>query len=253
MKPTEAIAALGALAHEHRLTIFRLLVEQGPEGLPAGTIAEKVGLQPSSLTFHLQHLTRAGLLVPRRASRQIFYAADFAAMSSLVGYLTENCCSAGGASCSADCEPAVVQLATPADRPTVRSLLAEARLPVEDLELAANLSFWVVRSDSGRPVAAIGLERHGTIGLLRSLVVAPAQRRQGLARTLVDALEQHANDAGMAQLVLLTETAESFFRRLGYAVIDRDQAPSGVTSSAEFRTLCSATAVCMTKLLPASH
>ena len=105
MKPTEAITALGALAHEHRLTIFRLLVEQGPDGLPAGVIAERVGLQPSSLTFHLQHLTRAGLLIATRASRQIFYAADFAAMSSLVEYLTENCCIASGASCSEECQP----------------------------------------------------------------------------------------------------------------------------------------------------
>ena len=104
-----AIAALSALAHEHRLTIFRLLVEQGPEGLPAGVIGEKVGLQPSSLTFHLQHLTRAGLLVPRRASRQILYAADFAAMNLLVGYLTENCCAAADASCSADCQSAAAE------------------------------------------------------------------------------------------------------------------------------------------------
>jgi DNA-binding transcriptional ArsR family regulator len=88
------------------LTIFRLLVEHGAEGLPAGVIAEKIGLQPSSLTFHLQHLTRAGLLVAKRASRQIFYAADFAAMNSVVGYLTENCCTAPGASCSAECQPA---------------------------------------------------------------------------------------------------------------------------------------------------
>jgi ArsR family transcriptional regulator len=107
MKPVDAIAALSALAHEHRLTIFRLLVQQGPEGLPAGVIAEKIGLQPSSLTFHLQQLARAGLLVPTRASRQIFYAADFAAMNMLVGYLTENCCTAPGASCSAECPPAV--------------------------------------------------------------------------------------------------------------------------------------------------
>jgi ArsR family transcriptional regulator len=109
MKPTEVITALGALAHEHRLTIFRLLVEQGPDGLPAGVIADRVGLPPSSLTFHLQHLTRAGLLVPRRASRQIFYAADFAAMNALVGYLTDNCCSAAAASCSAECRPAVAE------------------------------------------------------------------------------------------------------------------------------------------------
>jgi DNA-binding transcriptional ArsR family regulator len=109
MNATDAIAALSALAHEHRLTIFRLLVEQGPEGLSAGAIAEKVGLQPSSLTFHLQHLTRAGLLTPTRASRQIFYAADFAAMNSLVGYLTDNCCTASGTSCAPDCKPAAVE------------------------------------------------------------------------------------------------------------------------------------------------
>jgi DNA-binding transcriptional ArsR family regulator len=106
MDLTEAVAALGAVAHEHRLTIFRLLIEQGPEGLPAGAIAEKVGLPPSSLTFHLKHLARAGLLVSKRASRQIFYAADFAAMNALVGYLTENCCAAGGHACSTLCEPA---------------------------------------------------------------------------------------------------------------------------------------------------
>ena len=100
MEPTHAIAALSALAHEHRLAIFRLLVEQGPEGLPAGTIAEKLGLPPSSLTFHLQHLTRSGLLASRRSSRQIYYAADFDAMSVLVRYLTENCCIASGASCT---------------------------------------------------------------------------------------------------------------------------------------------------------
>ena len=74
--------------------------------MPAGVIAEKVGLPPSSLTFHLQHLTRAGLLVSRRASRQIFYAADFPTMRSLVGYLTDNCCTASGATCSAERKPA---------------------------------------------------------------------------------------------------------------------------------------------------
>lgn len=104
MKAADAIAALGALAHEHRLAIFRLLVEHGPEGLPAGAIAENVGLVPSSLTFHLQHLTRAGLLTQRRQSRQIFYAADFAAMNAVVGYLTDNCCAASGG-CAADCAP----------------------------------------------------------------------------------------------------------------------------------------------------
>ena len=108
MKSAAAIAALGALAHAHRLAIFRLLVEHGPDGLPAGIIAHTVGLVPSSLTFHLQHLTRSGLLAQRRQSRQIFYAADFAAMNALVGYLTDNCCTASG-SCKTDCEPEVAE------------------------------------------------------------------------------------------------------------------------------------------------
>lgn len=148
---------------------------------------------------------------------------------------------------------AVVHLATAADRPVVRSLLADARLPVADLDLAPQLAFWVVRDDAGRPVGAIGLERHGDVGLLRSLVVAPVRRGHGLGRTLVTALEKQAIAGGIAQLVLLTETAETFFRRLGYTVIERDQAPSAVASSAEFRTLCPATAVCMTKRLSPSH
>jgi ArsR family transcriptional regulator, arsenate/arsenite/antimonite-responsive transcriptional repressor len=105
MKAQNVIAALGALAHEYRLRIYRLLVERGPEGLPAGTIAERIGLVPSSLTFHIQALQRAGLISQRRVSRQLFYAADFGTMNSLVGYLTENCC--GEASvCAPDCLPA---------------------------------------------------------------------------------------------------------------------------------------------------
>jgi len=92
MKSSQAIAALGALAHEHRLAIFRLLVSRGPDGLNAGSIADRVGLLPSSLTFHLQNLQRAGLLAQRREGRQLIYSADFGAMRALVAYLTENCC-----------------------------------------------------------------------------------------------------------------------------------------------------------------
>jgi ArsR family transcriptional regulator len=99
MKTTKVIAALGALAHEHRLAIFRLLIERGPGGLPAGRISERVGLVPSSLTFHLQNLQRAGLIAQRRESRQLFYSADFTAMNALVSYLTDNCCAETGAEC----------------------------------------------------------------------------------------------------------------------------------------------------------
>src|ERR1700723_1800241 len=103
MKVKDVIEALGALAHEHRLAIFRLLVERGPAGLPAGRIAERVGLVPSSLTFHLQNLQRAGLIAQRRESRQLIYSADFDAMTRLVGDLPDNCCAESAQEC---CPPA---------------------------------------------------------------------------------------------------------------------------------------------------
>lgn len=99
MEAGRAVTALGALAHEHRLAVYRLLVERGPDGLAAGLIAERVGIPASSLTFHLQHLLRAGLATQRRVGRQIIYAADFAAMNDLVGFLTENCCGRGVSAC----------------------------------------------------------------------------------------------------------------------------------------------------------
>src|SRR5471032_1537350 len=106
MKTPQVIEALGALAHEHRLAVFRLLVERGPAGLPAGRIGEQIGLAPSSHTFHLQNLQRAGLIAQRRESRQLIYSADFPAMNGLIGYLTENCCGNSSADCSPSCAPA---------------------------------------------------------------------------------------------------------------------------------------------------
>ncbi len=104
MKATEAIAALGALAHETRLAVFRMLVERGPDGLPAGAIAQALGIAPSSLTFHLQQLCRAGLVTQRRLSRQLIYATDFTTMNAVVAYLTENCCGSGVV-CAPACRP----------------------------------------------------------------------------------------------------------------------------------------------------
>jgi ArsR family transcriptional regulator len=105
MKTSTAVDALAALAHEYRLGIYRLLVERGPQGLPAGVIGERVGLQPSSLTFHLQSLHRAGLIKQQRASRQLLYSADYALMNHLVGFLTDNCCAAAGTACDTACAP----------------------------------------------------------------------------------------------------------------------------------------------------
>ena len=86
------IAALGALAQETRLDIFRLLVEKGPDGLPAGDIGARLGQPSPTMSFHLNQLRFAGLVTSRRESRSIIYSANFKAMTALLGYLTENCC-----------------------------------------------------------------------------------------------------------------------------------------------------------------
>jgi DNA-binding transcriptional ArsR family regulator len=104
MNSEAVINALGALAHDHRLRIFRLLVQAGPEGRAAGAIADALETPASSLSFHLAHLTRAGLIAQRRESRSLIYSAEFSAMNALVGFLTKNCC--GGASCAAPAAPA---------------------------------------------------------------------------------------------------------------------------------------------------
>ncbi|MBI1731480.1 MAG: helix-turn-helix transcriptional regulator [Gammaproteobacteria bacterium] len=89
-----ALAALAALSQETRLRAFRLLVQAGPEGLPAGEISEALGIPHNSLSFHLGHLERAGLATARREGRSIIYSANFPFMQEIVGYLAENCCSA---------------------------------------------------------------------------------------------------------------------------------------------------------------
>lgn len=95
MKKPDILAALAALSQENRLDAYRLLVQAGPEGMPAGEVAFELGLSPNALTFHLDRLREAGLVTVRRDGRSMIYAAQFDTMNGLIGYLTENCC--GGA------------------------------------------------------------------------------------------------------------------------------------------------------------
>jgi len=92
MKKLRAVAALGALAQETRLDIFRMLIAEGPEGLPAGEIGGRLGLPSPTLSFHMNQLRFAGLVGSRRKGRSIIYSANFAAMRGLMTYLTEQCC-----------------------------------------------------------------------------------------------------------------------------------------------------------------
>ncbi|WP_265923054.1 ArsR/SmtB family transcription factor [Cupriavidus nantongensis] len=98
METDDALIALAALAHSIRLAVFRLLVQAGPAGLPAGRIAERMEIPASSLSFHLKELHRAGLLSSRQDGRSIIYTAHFDTMNGLLAYLTQNCC--GGNPCS---------------------------------------------------------------------------------------------------------------------------------------------------------
>ncbi len=103
MNSPAAVAALGALAQEHRLALFRLLVQAGDEGMAAGAIADALSVPNSSLSFHLAHLTRAGLIRQRRLGRSLIYTANYAAMNALVGYLMENCCAGGACAPDSQC------------------------------------------------------------------------------------------------------------------------------------------------------
>jgi len=105
MEKKSALTALAALSQETRLDLFRLLVAVGFEGLSAGVIADRLGVLPASLTFHLKELQHAGLITQRRLGRQLIYSAEYAAMNDLLAYLTENCCGRG-VSAATVCDPA---------------------------------------------------------------------------------------------------------------------------------------------------
>lgn len=107
MDTKHVLAALAALAQESRLSVFRLLIQVGPAGMAASKIGEHLDIVPSSLSFHLKELTRAGLITPKQDGRFVIYSADVSIMNGVIGFLTENCC--GGVPCSPEpvCEESV--------------------------------------------------------------------------------------------------------------------------------------------------
>ena len=106
MKKDRVVSALAALAQDNRLDVFRLLVQAGPDGMPAGRVAETLGLAPNTLTFHFDRLRDAGLVTVRRDGRSMIYAARFETMNGLLAFLTENCCQGAPCAPEAVCKPA---------------------------------------------------------------------------------------------------------------------------------------------------
>lgn len=105
MKSEDVVIALGALAQESRLAIYRLLVKRGPDGYSPTDLVEKIGIPAPTLSFHLKELQRAGLITSRREARFLYYSANFARMRGLIGFLTEKCCSLSDTECDSACMP----------------------------------------------------------------------------------------------------------------------------------------------------
>lgn len=141
------------------------------------------------------------------------------------------------------------RIACASDFQDIRALLQDAGLPFDDLSADAMPDFMVLRDARGELLAAGGIERCGSDGLLRSVVVAKAGRGEGLGRHVVALLENHARAKGINTLYLLTTTAADFFPRLGYMPFDRAAVPAAVAASTEFALLCPASAVCLEKKL----
>jgi ArsR family transcriptional regulator len=106
MKSSDAIQALGALASESRLAVFRLLVKRGPQGYTPSELIERLDVAAPTLSFHLKELMHAGLVVNRREGRNLYYSPNLERMNALVAFLTENCCSLADAACDTNCQPA---------------------------------------------------------------------------------------------------------------------------------------------------
>ena len=145
-----------------------------------------------------------------------------------------------------------IRLGQDADLAAVLALLQAAGLPTADLTSVASLHLWVLEAEDSL-IGVVGMERFGARALLRSLAVAPSYQQRGMGRRLVARLEREAQADDVEQLVLLTETAEKFFCAIGYEVIDRRHVPEDIKQSAEFRSLCPASAICMSKLLTSSR
>jgi ArsR family transcriptional regulator, arsenate/arsenite/antimonite-responsive transcriptional repressor len=122
METNTAVIALAALAQETRLSIFRLLIQAGPEGIPAGAIGEALEVPAATLSFHLKELAHAGLATPRQQGRFIYYSADFEKMAALMTFLTQNCCQGMPQECLSVVETALGRCCAPkSQRKTTRS------------------------------------------------------------------------------------------------------------------------------------
>ncbi|UCG91071.1 MAG: GNAT family N-acetyltransferase [candidate division WOR-3 bacterium] len=133
------------------------------------------------------------------------------------------------------------------DETCIRNLLSEADLPF--LDVGEHLPNFIIARDKGQVIGAVGIERLGKVGLLRSLVIAPRHRGKGIGTILYDRILAYADLIGIKKLYLLTTTAENFFTKVGFTKIERGNIPRPIQLTKEFQSLCPETAVCMVKTI----
>ncbi|MGI9570754.1 MAG: arsenic resistance N-acetyltransferase ArsN2 [Desulfobulbia bacterium] len=148
-------------------------------------------------------------------------------------------------------EPAIIGMYSTSDKKSVLDLLKKADLPVEDLTDTKLKHFMIAKSDDRSVIGVVGVEVHQESGLLRSLVVHPFYRDKGLGHHLVGKIVSYAQQKGIRTLYLLTMTAADFFPKMGFEVTLRDQVPASIINTDEFKNVCPATAVCLSKKLGA--
>jgi amino-acid N-acetyltransferase len=142
------------------------------------------------------------------------------------------------------------EAAKAADLDAIRSMLAAGHLPIGDVE--EHLAEFILGKQDGAPVGTVAAEYAGEAALLRSLYVVPSQRGRGFGARLLAAIEARAASRGVRELYLLTTSAAAYFKSFGFSTASREDAPEGIRSTAQFRTLCPATAACMSKTLSTS-
>lgn len=203
------------------------------EGLTARAVATELGLTETAAK---SRIARGRAMLREKLTRCCNF--EFDPFGQIVDFQQRAPCACRGE----DPEDVAFSLATDRDEAAIRSLLAEAGLPIQDLTPAHFLNFFVARA-GGILVGCVGLEAFGRDGLLRSLAVGGAHRGRGIARRLVAEIERLGQQLGVTRLFLLTTSARAFFERRGYTTVARADAPAGIRASREFAALCPASAV----------
>jgi N-acetylglutamate synthase-like GNAT family acetyltransferase/DNA-binding transcriptional ArsR family regulator len=242
MKQERALLQFASLSAPTRVAILRALVGAGEAGLAAGEIAQATGLAASTLSSHLAHLLKSGLIVRRKSGRSLVHAAVPGALDDLRNFLQEF-----EASAAQQTQWRLVPVPFGTQEAIgLRAALQKNNLPTDDLGGDGQRYFALV-DQGGTEFGYGGIEGAGADQLIRSLIIHPPMRGHGAGRALVRLLERQAQQDGAQRLWLLTEDAERFFVRLRYKTVARDTAPKPITRTKQFAKLCPASAKLMVR------